>query len=111
MDLTLERELNQLHADFCSGLADAKRLLLLYTLAEGPKYVNDLAEILSMSQPAVSRHLKILRDRGMVVARRTGTQVEYRLSDPRLIEALDLLRAAMRDVLTHRAEVLEALED
>ena len=111
MNQALEQEINRLHAEFCSGLADPKRLLILYTLAEGPRNVSDLGAALKISQPAVSRHLKILRERGMVTATRVGTMVEYRLADQRLIQALDLLRAAMRDQLAHRAELASALQE
>jgi len=109
MNPTLEQEINQLHAEFCGGLADPKRLLILYTLADAPHNVSELTSSLSISQPAVSRHLKILRERGMVIATRQGPSVEYRLADHRLIEALDLLRAAMRDHLSHNAELAGAL--
>jgi len=111
MNQILEHEVNQLHAEFCAGLADPKRILILYTLIDGPKNVSDLAESLRMSQPAVSRHLKVLRERGMVIATRLGTSVEYRLADQRLIEALDLLRAALRDHLSRRAELIGAIEE
>lgn len=108
MNQELEREVNQLHAEFCAGLADPKRILIIYALSEGPLNVGDLAESLHLSQPAVSRHLKVLRERGMVIGSRFGPSVEYRIGDPRLIEALDLLRAALRDHLSHRAELAEA---
>lgn len=109
MNQDLELEVNQLHAEFCAGLADPKRILILYSLSEKPQNVTELATSLRMSQPAVSRHLKVLRDRGMVTATRLGPSVEYRLGDPRLIEALDLLRAALRDHLSHRAELAGAI--
>jgi DNA-binding transcriptional ArsR family regulator len=67
--------------------------------------VTQLAAALSMSQPSVSRHLKVLRERGMVAAERQGTGAEYRLTDQRLIQAMDLLRAVLRDNLVHRAEL------
>jgi DNA-binding transcriptional ArsR family regulator len=62
-----------------------------------------------MPQPLVSRHLKVLRDRGMVTSERRGTTVTYRLGDPRLIEALDLLRAAMHAIIARRAALVEAI--
>jgi ArsR family transcriptional regulator len=108
MAQNLEQEINQLHAEICAGLADPKRILILYALAEGPRNVTDLANSLDMSQPAVSRHLKILRERGMVAAKRVGPAVEYRLGDERLIQALDLLRAVLRDNLSHDARLVDA---
>jgi len=109
MNEILEKEIDQLHAEFCAGLADPKRLLILYNLYEGPKNVTELSTNLKLSQPAASRHLKVLRERGMVIATRQGPSVEYRLADDRLIQALDLLRAALRDYLSHRAELAGAM--
>ena len=109
MHPALEHEINQLHAEICAGLADPKRILMLYALADGPRNVTELAEALSLPQPLVSRHLKLLRERGLVLTERLGPAVQYRLSDMRLIQALDLLRAVLHDRLAHRAELAGAL--
>lgn len=109
MNRVREEEINSLHAGICAGLADPKRILILYELADGPKNVTDLAKALGLSQPLASRHLKVLRERGMVTAIRQGASVQYSLGDPRLIKALDLLRAVLRDHLSRRVELLEQL--
>jgi ArsR family transcriptional regulator len=105
MNQSLENEINHLHAEVCAALADPKRIMLVYELAEAPKNVTELSHTLAMPQPLVSRHLKILREQGMVIATRFGPSVEYRLADERLVKALDLLRAILRDHLSHRAEL------
>ena len=94
-----------MHAELCSALADPRRIVALYALAEKPRTVNELAAELNIPQSAASRHLKILRERGLVQTERCGTSVEYRLCDLRLIQALDLLRAVLRDDLAHRASL------
>ncbi len=104
-----EAEILQLHAQICAGLADPKRIMLLYELASGPHNVTELANALDMPQPLVSRHLKVLRERGMVVAERVGPAVRYHLADSRLIQALDLLRDALRDILSKRMLLMEAI--
>jgi DNA-binding transcriptional ArsR family regulator len=109
MNQELEFEVNQLHAEFCAGLADPKRLLILYALSEAPHNVGELSTQLNISQPAVSRHLKVLRERGMVTATRLGPNVEYRLTDHRLIEALDILRAILADKLRNQADLAKNL--
>jgi len=109
MNKDLEAEINDLHANICAGLADPKRIMILYHLAEGPQTVNDLAAAIHTPQPTVSRHLKVLRERGMVRATRQAQSVEYRLGDVRLIQALDLLLAVLRDNLAHRADLMEQL--
>jgi DNA-binding transcriptional ArsR family regulator len=103
----LTEEVTQLHADICSALADPRRILILYALNEKSLNVSDLAEEIGISQPAASRHLKILRERGLVRPERQGASVEYRLTDVRLIEALDLLRTVLRDRLAYRASLME----
>lgn len=110
MNSILETEILQLHAEICGGLADPNRILILYELCQSPHNVTELSTNLKMPQPLVSRHLKVLRERGMVVSERHGTVIEYTLSDYRLIEALDLLRAVLRDVLAKRADLAEAIE-
>jgi DNA-binding transcriptional ArsR family regulator len=109
MNDLLEAEVNDLHANICAGLADPKRIMILYSLAERPQTVNDLAAAVHMPQPSVSRHLRVLRERGMVHTTRQGQSVEYRLADVRLIQALDILRAVLRDNLAHRADLAERL--
>ncbi|HNQ95345.1 MAG TPA: metalloregulator ArsR/SmtB family transcription factor [Anaerolineales bacterium] len=108
MNKVLELEVNQLHAEICAGLADPTRIMILYTLSQSPRNVTELCNELNMPQPLVSRHLKVLRERGMVTSERRGTVVVYSLGDTRLIQALDLLRSAMRDNLAKRAKLVEA---
>ena len=103
----LTQEITQLHADICSALADPSRILILYALHEQRLNVSDLANEVGLSQPAASRHLKILRERGLVRPERQGASVEYRLTDTRLIDALDTLRTVLRDRLQYRASLME----
>ena len=110
MDRNLRDEVIQLHAHVCSGLADTNRILLLYNLSENPRNVTELAELLGVPQPTVSRHLKILRERGLVSAHREGQAVIYQVSDPRIIQALDLLRSVMNNNLRSQAALADDLE-
>lgn len=96
-------EVVALHARLCQALADPKRLLLIYALADGPRTVGELCHDLSLPQTNVSQHLAILRDRGIVSASRSGSNVFYRLRGPQVVQALDLLRDYMREVLAAAA--------
>ena len=109
MNSALETEILQLHAEICAGLADPNRIMILYALSQEPRNVTEIYSELDMPQPLVSRHLKVLRERGMVTAERHGTVIVYRLADVRLIQALDLLRAVMHDNLAKRAKLVTAL--
>jgi ArsR family transcriptional regulator len=107
---TLAQEVTNLHADLCSALADPIRLLLLYALSEKSRNVTELTQELELPQPTVSRHLKTLRDRGLVNATRQGMTVEYELADHRVIEALDLLRGVLRDRIQRNATLISETE-
>jgi ArsR family transcriptional regulator len=109
VDRSLAEEVNQLHAQLCQSLADPTRILMLYSLADGPRYVTELAEMLQVSQPTISRHLKILRDQRLVHGTRIGNTVHYELVDHRIVAALDLLREVMADLLSQQAELAEAV--
>ena len=104
---SLTTEITNLHAGICSALADPRRILILYALAESDLNVTDLSREVGISQPAASRHLKTLRNQGLVTSSRHGASVEYSLADNRLIEALDLLRSVLHSHLSHRASLMQ----
>ena len=106
---SLKQEISQLEADFCFALSDPTRILILYALSETPFNVTELTNELGVTQPTTSRHLKVLRDRGLVHTARHGTTITYHLSDKRLIQALDLLRSVMRDGLTQRVSLINEI--
>jgi ArsR family transcriptional regulator len=103
----LQQEISQLEADFCFALSDPNRILMLYALNERPLNVTEISSELGLNQPTTSRHLKVLRERGLVQTVRSGTTITYHLTDQRLIQALDLLRSVMRDRLTQRASLIK----
>jgi DNA-binding transcriptional ArsR family regulator len=105
-DKTLTQEINHLHARICSAISDPHRILLLYAIAEQTRNVNALAESVGISQSAASRHLKVLKERGLIQSQREGAQVIYRLSDDRFLQALDLLREVMLDQMAQQAQFI-----
>jgi DNA-binding transcriptional ArsR family regulator len=104
---SLHREVHQLHSHMCAGLADPTRILILYALVDGPQNVTELTQVVEAPQPTVSRHLKVLRERGLVVASRQGQSIFYTISDMRILQALDLMRAVLADSLRSQAELAD----
>lgn len=90
-------EISVRQAAVCAALGDYHRLLLLYAVAAEPRSVGDLAQRLGLSQPTVSHHLRILRERKVLTTERRGKSIYYFPADPRIVEAMDLLRAALTD--------------
>jgi DNA-binding transcriptional ArsR family regulator len=95
-------ELQVLHAEICAAMADPTRIAILYELADGPRNVSEIVTALGLNQTTGSRHLRFLRDRGMVSADRQSQNIYYTLADQRVIHALDLMRSVLADVLSRR---------
>ena len=104
-----QAELNLLHANVCEALGDTKRIMILYALHAQARNVSTLAIDLDTPQPTISRHLRVLRQRQLVVAERKGASVFYRLADPRIIAILNDMRIVLRDALARQSNALDAL--
>ncbi len=107
----VKQEIFELHAGLCKALADPKRLLIIEALRDGPRTVGDVGADLALSQSNLSQHLAILRQRGVVRARRLGNNVFYSLAAPKILDALDILRDVMNDQLAERGELRERAQD
>lgn len=89
-------------AKFFNGFANSTRLSILLLLARnGETRVGDLVEALGAPQPRVSDHLRCLSWCGYVTVRREGRNAYYSVTDPRVIEMLELGESLLRDNLEH----------
>jgi DNA-binding transcriptional ArsR family regulator len=86
--------------DTCAALAHPTRRVLLERLRGGPQALGALAEGLPMSRPAVSQHMKLLLDAGLVSVRRDGRHQMYALQSARLAALRTYLEQQWDDVLT-----------
>lgn len=102
---SIER-LTLLHNNICEALGDPKRIQILYALNERPFNVGELETILHSTQSTTSRHLRVLRQRGLVLTERNGASVTYRLADSTIIDILDAMRQMLRNTLERQASVL-----
>ena len=84
-------------ARICQVLADPKRLRLIDALRDGAeRSVGELAVVLGATYPNVSQHLNVMRDAGLVISRRDGTSIYYRLSYPQITQACDIVCDILR---------------
>jgi ArsR family transcriptional regulator len=83
----------QRYAAISRALADAKRLCVLECLSRGERSVSDLSREAGCQVPNMSQHLAVLRSAGLVESRREGNTVLYRLTDPRILEAYQLIKS------------------
>jgi DNA-binding transcriptional ArsR family regulator len=90
------------------ALGDGTRRLILERLRRGPRAVGELAAELPVSRPAVSQHLRVLKEAGLVTERRNGTRRLYRVDTDGLAEVRDYLESFWTDVLAAFEAAAEA---
>jgi ArsR family transcriptional regulator len=101
----MDSRLDRLHAEMCKVFTNPARIRILRLLRDGEKPVGELARALGLAQPTVSKHLAAMRDRGVLTARRDGATVFYRLANPKVMQAFDLIREALVESLREGARV------
>ena len=87
----VEMEVLSLQAELCKSLSDPKRLYIIKQLRGGEKTVGELTVLLGIKQSNASQHLAVLRRIGVITPRKKGNAVYYRLANPRIAEACDLV--------------------
>src|SRR5215213_823616 len=92
--------------DALAALADPTRRELVGLLAAGELAAGELADRFPVSRPAISRHLRVLREAGLVRARAEGKRRLYAL-DPRPLRELDAWLEPYRDLWAHRLDALD----
>ncbi len=78
-------------SEFLKSLANAQRLRILCLVMEGERPVGEIAEAVGAKQSSVSQNLALMRREGLVVSRRSGQTIYYRLADKKLVKLFRLL--------------------
>lgn len=102
-------ELQAFKAQFFRALAHPTRIRMLEILVRGERTVQELQAALTLDQPLVSQQLAVLRNQGIVSARKEGLSVRYTLRDPLVGELLDLARRIFNNHLGNTQGLLREL--
>ena len=93
--------------DAWTALADGTRRAIVMRLAEGELAVGELAAVLPVSQPAVSQHLKVLKELGLVSDRAEGAKRIYRLNEAGVIALRDQLDMFWKQTMSGFEKLME----
>ena len=102
-------QVSQLHAEICRTLGSAARIEILKALSDGEKTVNELSKTLGLRQANVSQHLAILRQRRVVVTRKEGTNIYYKVANPKIIQACELMRQVLIEQLQETEQLTKTV--
>ncbi len=73
------------------ALSNERRLMILCQLGDGERAVGELLPLVGLSQSALSQHLAVLREEGLVTTRREGVSILYRIADPAALKVIAVL--------------------
>lgn len=104
-DTDADSRIFELQADICQTLANPKRLQIISLLKKGELSVGDMVKAMGIAKANLSQHLSSMKQKGILIARREGTSIYYKLASPKITEAC----AAMREVLMNLLESQETL--
>ena len=91
-----------LHTDICKTISNPRRQAIIDTIRKSELTVNALMKKTGIPQANLSQHLAILRVKGVVKARREGNNIYYSITNPKIIEAYDLISEVLRESIQSR---------
>jgi DNA-binding transcriptional ArsR family regulator len=94
-----------LQADISKTIAHPLRIAILHVLKDGEKTVNELVDIIGASQSNISQHLALMRQRQIVKTRKAGSSVYYRVANPKISQACDIMREVLMEQLSQKQKI------
>ena len=107
----IDMTIYNLQATISKTLANPIRLAILHILKDGEKNVNDLTDIIGISQSNLSQHLALMRQISIVNTRKQGTSVFYSVSNPKINEACDTVREILVEQLKKNQAIAENITE
>jgi ArsR family transcriptional regulator len=101
----MDKKIFEMHADICKVFTNPKRLEIISLLRDGEKTVNELTDLAGVPQANVSQHLTVLRQNNVVTTRRNGANIYYKIANPKILQACDLMREVLLEKLSENEKL------
>ena len=85
----------ELHADLCKIFSNAKRLEIIDSLKDKEMSARELIARIGLSKANLSQHMSVLKLKGVILARREGVNIYYRIANPKILQACQLIREVL----------------
>jgi ArsR family transcriptional regulator, virulence genes transcriptional regulator len=99
----------ELQADICKTFANSKRLEIINLLKEKEMSNSELMEKTSLIKVTLTQHMNVLKSKGVVLTRREGVLLYYRIASPKIVQACILMREVLMEQLREREKVVSGL--
>ncbi len=105
----MDKKIFEMHAEICKVFTNPKRLEIISLLRDGEKTVNEMAELAGVLQANVSQHLTVLRQNNVVTTRRNGANIYYKIANPKILQACDLMREVLLEKLSENEKLVKRM--
>jgi len=102
-------EIYELQADICKIFANAKRMEIINILKDGEASANELIERTGSSKANLSEHMAALRAKGVILTRREGVNMYYRIANPKIIQACNLMKEVLAEQIQEKGRIISIL--
>ena len=99
-------EIYELQADICKIFANAKRMEIINILKDGEASANELIERTGSSKANLSQHMGVLKATGVILARREGVSMYYRIANPKIIQACNLMKEVLAEQIQEKGRIV-----
>ena len=103
------KELYEIHAEMCKVFSNSTRLEILNLLRDKELSVSELIEKTKLSQANISQHLSIMKSKGIVTSNRKGKNIYYKLVNPKIIKAFDIIREILAERLKKDGKIVRGV--
>ena len=103
------KELYKSHAEICKVFSNPTRLEILNLLRDKEMSVTGLVEKTKLSQANISQHLSIMKAKGIVTSNRQGKNIYYKITNPKIIDAFNIIREVLAEKLKGNKRIISKL--
>jgi len=106
----MDKRIFEMHAGICTIFSNPKRLEIIDLLRDGEKSVSELSSLMDIPQANLSQHLSLMRQRGILDARRDGVNIYYGIANPKVIKAFDIMREVLLEQLSMHEKMFKKIK-
>jgi ArsR family transcriptional regulator len=106
----MDRQIYEMHAKICSIFSNPKRLEIIDLLRDGEKSVGELSGLMDIPQANLSQHLSLMKQSGILEARRDGLNIYYGIANPKALKAFEIMREVLLDQLSKNEKMIKKIK-
>jgi ArsR family transcriptional regulator, virulence genes transcriptional regulator len=97
----------EIQAELCRAMGNPLRMEIMHLLRAEPMNVNDIASATHTHQATVSRNLSTLRNAGIIIVHREGTNAIYQIANPKIMSVCDMMREVLTEQIGERSKLMD----